>query len=443
MPYYPTPRLKQERVEWYLYGISKVTFGSAGEFPFCLLNPTITKHGGSTGYYYNKVTYGSDIPGWKTNIAEGVSATTSLVGEKRTLTWFPVEYFRFGNGGTPYVSPCVTYRYEGVSNSANAVNNLPSAVMNPAAEGTAARAFLKSFLKERVHFRGGSVLAEFTDTLRMLKNPVQSVYKSTSTFVGRVGRLKRVYEVDPVRYGDLLSGLWLNWSFGVKPLLSDVNEVSKALENLSSNLGSVDTTRITGSGKVRTFLGSDLATVAPSGSFRQYIRRTLDESVNYTGAIRCRPPGFSAIAESFGFTFEDIAPAVWEAVPWSFLVDYFVNVGEKLDSIRLVTADISWLKRTYKNQVIHGGQSPFRWTTFPGTTESCKGGLWRATAERVTRQDVTGYVPYPPWTFNLPGDNWSFSRWLNVGALSHLIANSKPIPPRRGPRSPRINISDL
>lgn len=423
MPYSPTSRLKSTRRSWNTAGVVVSTVGHYTEFPTCLLTPYRTEQGGLM-VVTDQVNYGQDVPGWKKAIAMGQNATTTLTGDRRTLAWDPVDYYHIGN---QLVNRCASVRYLGAS-AGISLPSLPSASVSPDAEKNAASNFLKSYLKEQVHFRGASVIAEFADTVKMLRHPIQSMYKHTYKFIGRVGKLRRVWRRNPDRYGELLSGAWLQYSFGVKPLLSDINEAANALDNLANKLGSADTTRIYGEGHSITQEALVIDTALVSGGFAyQIVRTMLDSSVRYVGAIRCAPPGVPAIQRSFGMDLADVIPAVWEAVPWSFLVDYFANINECLDGMRLATVDFAWLNRTVKNTRIKSGLPPYveRSTEAAKYNVQASGGTWTSTASRVTRTPMSSFVPYPSLQFKVPGAD-EFKKWLNMGALAHQIRRSKP-----------------
>jgi hypothetical protein len=51
------------------------------------------------------------------------------------------------------------------------------------------------------------------------------------------------------------------------------------------------------------------------------------------------------IVELSGFDLKAFIPTVWEVIPYSFLVDYFVNIGDMLEA---ATTDTSIVKRLSK-----------------------------------------------------------------------------------------------
>jgi len=47
-----------------------------------------------------------------------------------------------------------------------------------------------------------------------------------------------------------------------------------------------------------------------------------------------------------GFRLDEFVPALYEVTPWSWLIDYFSNVGGLLAASTVDTSDIAWISRT-------------------------------------------------------------------------------------------------
>lgn len=365
----------------------------------------------------DSVTYGANLPNWRELLQSGNSATTTLVGVRYSSKASELRQDVVGKGPAKGFGRIAT----GFSPQ-HYFPAPPLATVDSVAEQKAASSFLADYLKATQSWKGGATIAEFSETINMLANPIDSLYKRTITFVGSVGRLKRVYKRDPIRYGKLLGQLWLAYAFGIAPLVGDVNDAYAAVKSLSEDLGAVDTKRIIGSGYNKVILNSTLGETVSYADYC-FADRTLfvENGVRYLGAVRCTPPGPAAIAEDFGVGFADILPSVWEGIPWSWLVDYFVNVNEMLESIRLAFADFAWLNRTVRNRAVQ------YWTAVrPADSNSyydvtASGGQGYYQSKVVVRVATT--VPYPSWRFRIPGLPRQFA---NVSALVLAIKGSKP-----------------
>jgi hypothetical protein len=53
-------------------------------------------------------------------------------------------------------------------------------------------------------------------------------------------------------------------------------------------------------------------------------------------------------AALFGFTPSEFIPTAWELLPWSFLIDYFTNIGDILSSAVTQTAPVNFVNKTVR-----------------------------------------------------------------------------------------------
>jgi len=154
-------------------------------------------------------------------------------------------------------------------------------------------------------------------------------------------------------------------------------------------------------------------------------------TVSYRGEARSNVPSCPAgFAEGFGLGISDVLPAVWEAIPWSFMVDYFINVGEVFDSFNNLSVELAWLKRTVRNRRTVSGSAAYGLkapqpgypTGFP--IVECSGGQFRTHGIRVSRGPVAT-MPWPGFRFRVPFG--SDLKVANIAALVLAIKQSKPV----------------
>lgn len=394
----------------------------------CMAHPSSPTTNRATYVVTDQVTKGGPVPNYRKIIAQAGNATTSLIGTRYRMKLGELRYADLPKESGPFYLSATRCNAVTATGHNMAVGSFPNvvAVPNSEAEYQAASKLLKSYIAAETGWRGGTAIAEFRDTLRMLKNPLKATYRHTYTFVGKVGKLKKVYRRDPVRYGKLLGGLWLSYSFGLKPLMSDISDAEEAFRRFQEDLGSVDTFKIRGSGTVKLQTEDYRNHGVWGARYAVHDRSTrYESSVRYKGAIRARPPGYNAVLSNFGVNFTDIIPAVWEAVPWSFMVDYFVNVGEVLDSMKLAFANIGWLKKTVRNSGIRiwsDVRAQESLTTTLDYSVSCGGGKSYTQVVRVNRQPIYA-MPYPGFRFRIPGTEGQVA---NIAALVAAIRGSKP-----------------
>lgn len=298
--------------------------------------------------------------------------------------------------------------------------------VNVDADNQAKARLLDSYQRIMNTWRGGNFLAEIRETIELLKHPVKAFYHRTYKFAGEVKRLGKIYRADPHRYGKELANAWLAYIFGIKPLVSDANDLSQALYKLGTS--SFDRVKLYGHGHASTSTVSQISwncTVSGHPNVGQVQDKVvkMDSDVKYKGAIKRRPLDNRLIIRQFGVGVYDIIPAVWEAIPWSFFIDYFVNVQEVLDGMRLCQADLAWLEKAWRNAQVNRTSEP-RLAVQPGTTHwSCAGGGGWTLCSMHQRTALTT-MPYPSFYFKFPG--LTSLKWLNIAALSQQIRGSQP-----------------
>lgn len=145
---------------------------------------------------------------------------------------------------------------------------------------------------------------------------------------GSVGKVNR-HTAERRKY---LSSAWLQINFGLKPMLSDVADAAQAVAARLE--GFPPTTRLT------AFASKDWVTggsyiVDSVGSFSRTrhsvaTRHTL--SYMYTAGVA--PKVLSGcnygVADQFGFVWREVPGVLWELQPYSWMADYFANVGSYL-----------------------------------------------------------------------------------------------------------------
>jgi len=296
--------------------------------------------------------------------------------------------------------------------------------------------FLGKSLDARKAWRGGNFLIEFRETVHMLRHPLAGLARSLTSFAKAVKRL------DGLRsraYAKALGDLWLTYSFGWSPLFEDIKDVNGALEKFRDGTYA-DTKRLSATGytenqtaMIRGSVGLDggLPVLLMADSFRKF-----KAVVRYRGILKARPETVPNIADNFGFNAGDFLPAIWEGIPWSFFIDYFLNVQEQLDSCQLAFADYGWIMRGIVNT-----NSSIRTAVFPNTLAvaashyavKCGGGSANSSAIYKQRDPQVG-VPTPPWHFRIPGIG--SLKWVNTGSLYTQFLASAPVkaPNRVRPR---------
>jgi hypothetical protein len=146
-------------------------------------------------------------------------------------------------------------------------------------------------------------------------------------------------------------------------------------------------------------------------------RTVGDVSIIYRGAMRVEAKDPREMDPALiGFDLSSWAPTLWELIPYSFLIDYFSNIGDVIRGWSQMGVRLAWCNRTSRK-------------TFTKTAWSSPSGVFPAqafsaakfvcTRVRVSRASYSGTtVPKP--ILEIP--SLGSLKWLNIAAL---IANRR------------------
>lgn len=289
-------------------------------------------------------------------------------------------------------------------------------------ENQARQRYINNLVKVQRKFDTLVFGGELRETISLILSPGKAVRKALDGHVA--GFLKKGA---PRRFPNFRSfrqyvqGKWLEFVFGVRPLLADINDGAEALA--SSIVDRVPNRKVTSSANGLVFqnfsgtpynhqLGDspfDIAFGTATLAYGIYTR--------YFGCVYNPAWENGLIASSLGIDWRNVAPAIYELIPYSFLVDYFLNLGGLINYYSYGTANVKWTNRT---NITHSecywngytvtprpGQNiidTFAWT--PGSNRTY---FIRRT---VSRAPYAGSF-YPGIQFGLP----SLPQWLNIAAL--------------------------
>lgn len=117
-----------------------------------------------------------------------------------------------------------------------------------------------------------------------------------------------------------IPGLWLEYAFGWSPLVSDCyNILNKTFEPPKMKVQKEYSEVID-----RSFDDNDVSRVRLTGSCRVDIRATASCMVSVD------VPALAALAQ---YGINNPAAVAWELIPWSFVVDWFIPVGDYIEQL--------------------------------------------------------------------------------------------------------------
>jgi hypothetical protein len=275
------------------------------------------------------------------------------------------------------------------------------------------------------------VVGELRKTIMMVVKPAKSLRQKVDTYIKRVRKLTK----RKTRGSDLIKGLadtWLEAQFGWRPLLADLEDgalaVARVCQKDSLNREQFrafaqDESPVLTSEGAANAVGFDAGSRAVYRINRYVTNRSMcilygrfSTKIQNTSNVGLYA---SRLAQLSGFTtWEDVIPQAWELAPWSFLVDYFTNVGDVLEGCANLVNGIDWISEVHitetedaRNFVLDvdvlKADLPGRYLTHEGLNT-----LMLQSYKSISRQSYSGPIQ-PELRFSLPDG----LQWLNIAAL--------------------------
>lgn len=385
-----------------------------------------------------EVTYSPyKVPAFKRKIARCEDATSTLMGKRVAVTDLVQSRFKARQIG---IDALGTWTDAVASGSLlQAVGGVPTSApaTNAHAQAVAAERFLADYYDKTRSLPGSSAVAELASTVRGLASPAKALRKEVdnlySSLRGRLYRNSRQSVKDARR---VVAGTWLEWNFGIQPIVNDVNGAAQAINRMRDG-DYRSSIPIRGTGVYESLVSQEFTPV-PSGnppgvpigwSMGQTYSTLIDRTqCTIRGAVRVTGPGQEVPpAMQWGLTAEDLLPGVWEGIPWSWFIDYFVNVSSVIQSWSFISSRLAWCNRTVRNSRTrtYSDLQPTASGKPPGSyfLHSAEGGHCMASYTSVLRSPVLWSDVAPPLRLRLPGVG--STKWANVLAVAQMWRSGK------------------
>lgn len=376
--------------------------------------PTITNdlvvRGGSSD--------GGSNPFWKSEVKQHVNATTTFVASRDVANLgggsIVVRYVGDPIGGG--FNRDTTYTFKGTLPAGGSFIDSESSAVNAAMLANVAQVY-RELSRRQTALQSGVIVAELRETLGMIRSPAKTLlnfitrkqfprFKSSLRKAALKNRRRRGDAKDPGSLLKLASDHWLETQFGWKPFIMDIKSAMQAYQTVLDKVEykplRVKTHAMEEHNHERVPLGFVGFTYENEVSYRTEVKvLAFGETKNLAGGVR----------PLLGLTWGDFVPTVWEALPFSFLADYFLNIGDILNGAFVDLASVQRISYVRKVE----GVCQYTFGNFRAGTGSVSGGH---SVGRLSRKTVTRALDYP---LSLPSLQFSFPkspiRWGNMGAL--------------------------
>lgn len=249
----------------------------------------------------------------------------------------------------------------------------------------------------------GEILNDLDSTVGMLRRP----FEKSRTLLGKIYKARKRHLGKTAKSAaQATSNAWLEYRYGWKPILLDCETVVDQAQLLRRKVGLQHLVARAGGQSVnsstKSFVRQPMA-VEPawlaSGSLNRTIEQRVGAGVLYDSVSRTTA---EQLNKMLGTRPSDLVATVWETIPYSFVADWFVNIG-------------SWLQAVTPNPYVKVRAS---WlTTITTRTDNYSGGLIE---QNYVRPNKPVYVAQGSWGASLITET-TVRRDCNPSLTSHPV----------------------
>lgn len=387
--------------------------------------------------FYNAVDSlnGFRNPRWKDQIRLGQNATTPLTGSRTSPD--PQTFFTAGLTQTLFNTQTQQSR---VSNYEAYGKFLPLGPPTPSVPNSGAttrvdnhciRKFLDAAAAIQSSIEAGQDFGELKQTIESIHHPLKSLREGILHYLQALKRIKVSKRYKRPHLEKVIGDVYLEWHFGWNPLVADIADLiadaGRTRFPVYPVYASAGETFDGVADRLQLSLG-----VLPGVAYMPY-RTTHRYSVRMKGAIRSNASsstGTISWAQSLRLTPKDWLPTIWDLVPYSWMADYFINIGDILQALSFVESSLVWGSRTSRtfsetetfgltyaapNDVI---PFPYRLTD---NTAWCYGGSYKTSVSSVNRSTIGEGDLIPRVEVSIPTSKYPF---FNMAAVLSQSARS-------------------
>jgi hypothetical protein len=307
---------------------------------------------GSTPFRYtdlDQTRTGQPNPNYKAQIAAGENASTPFSGRKgsvkvRSDTGYLQRW-------TPSVNDpnrrIITSSCEGIAYSQAAIPVYGIHDLETAMNQAKVRAY-KAVREAQYQISGPTFLAEFREAVQMLRRPASGLKDYAMTYLNQINKRKSGSGRRRPSHRKAVADSWLEYSFGWSPFLSDIKAIAETVARFQYERRFASVSGFGESDELVIDSSTNPGEFASGGVFyllRSVLKQTTKVKirVGLTASLNAPFGSLDSLVQLSGFSMQNFVPAVWEVLPWSFMVDYFSNIGDVLEA---ETTDTSAVRRS-------------------------------------------------------------------------------------------------
>jgi len=372
------------------------------------------------------ITKGGPIKDYKLRISLGEEATTSLFVSSKVYQTDDV--FVAGYHGHEPSFPGLDYAWSEARGMPDFLPGLSVDGVSVSKADTAALTKLSSRINDAyTSFQTGVFVGELKETVHLVRHPLQALQH------GLIGHLKLVVKrAKRIRHGRVMAKMvtqsWLEFQYGVRPLLADIDNGAEALSEFVIDPLNREFKTVTAHGddEAAADKSNVLCTTASgyANAYANVIARNK-ATVKYLVCLGVTPSVRSCAFGKLGITFSSFVPTLWELIPYSFVVDYFSNVGNVIQGLANISASRRWAVRWVITESQEEAKNfSLGKSVNPAILQVCSGGYSSVKTRTISRVPYLGTF-VPDLRFEVPG--LASLKWANLAALTAQLALARRV----------------
>lgn len=268
--------------------------------------------------------------------------------------------------------------------------------------------------------------AEYKQTVKALQHRGTQLFRTFPRYVEMlIDGVPRFYRV-PLKRRKIeiikwVSDSYLEWNLGWRPAISDIGKI---IDELSTSDPVLDYSRIKASAVSDPSSVLEEFTVVSSGNLNVECHMVGKSwsSVRYEGVVLIQKSlGVGKLRGNFGLTLENFVPTLYQLLPYSFVADYFSNLGQVINSLCFLQSRLGWTCVSQRNEseTITSSIRAYNSASVPPTVILVQDQLelapYTARVRKVSfTRSAAAAPPVPSLVFHLPNRT---SQWATIGAL--------------------------
>jgi hypothetical protein len=377
---------------------------------------------------WSNVLLGSLNPYHKDQIRRVVGATTPCDGSYVKILQHPfVDHFQ--QLDWPFVYQH-NFAFTGSPTSIipSPVDQIPPLDTMSKVDNRATTQFLQKAKSELSSFESGQDIGELHQTIESIIHPMKSLREHVLSYFASVKKLKHKYK-KVVSLKKAVADTYLEWTFGWNPLVMDISD---GIVGLTRTRLPYATVEAHAKDYHSPFERTDQEVTSPTRFYgTTYVKCSYQSRLK--GVVRVyhekQPP---SVQQELQLLPRDFLPTAWDLLPYSFVADYFANIGDIISAWSFPSSQLAWVNKTSRRvtsftQVYFSDKGA--WLTLPpdpaaSRKDDFSSSNFSMEVVSFQRRSVDPSDLIPSFQISLPV---SSKPWVNMAAL--LAGRSKPLTP--------------